>query len=369
MKKIILVIPNLRGGGSEKTIVNLSNFFVNKNYKVILITVSKNHNDYKSLIDNKIKMISLNSSRTLFSLFKLRRILNKEKPQYVISVLTHINVLCCISSIFLKNKLIILEHIPVLQAIYSKWSEIIVYLFAIIFYKRADTVISTCNDLNYDLRNYLLVPNNKIKVFYIPVTDKKYIELSKEKINNIFFNNKDNNLKKIITVARLEKQKDYVTALKSVKILADSGFKFRYFILGQGSQKFYLQKLVHNLKLDDYVVFLGFSKNPYKYIANSDLFLLTSQFESFGMVLAESLMLGTPVVSTNCFCGPSEIIDNENLGFLVNVKDPISISNGIVKSLKKKYDKQILINKSNKYSIEVIGKYYLDLFSKLESDK
>ena len=87
--------------------------------------------------------------------------------------------------------------------------------------------------------------------------------------------------------------------------------------------------------------FLGFKPNPYKYILKSDLFLITSKYEAFGVVIVESLMLGIPIVATDCYCGPSEIISSNKYGELAKVGDIVSISNAIKISLIKNITKKI----------------------------
>lgn len=68
--------------------------------------------------------------------------------------------------------------------------------------------------------------------------------------------------------------------------------------------------------MDQYVKLIGFKNNPYPYIKNANLFVCSSRHESFSLVVAESLILSTPVISTYC-TGPTELLDNGEYGMLV----------------------------------------------------
>ena len=361
-KKIFFLIPFLQKGGSEKVIINLANNFSSKGFECTIIVLNSK-SDYTFLIKPKVKIKNLNTNRVFFSFFKLRKFLLNTNPDVVISALTHINVLVCLSSIFMKHKVIVLEHIPVISHIKQKWFNLIVYILAIFAYKFSDYVISSCKQLNQDLEKYLLISKDKIKTFYCPVVSDEYIDLSKEKIEESNFINLKNNYKIIVSVARLEDQKDYYSAILSIKNLIDQNYKIKYFILGKGSLEKKLKKLVNKLNLQNNVFFLGFKPNPYKYILKSDLFLITSKYEAFGVVIVESLMLGIPIVATDCYCGPSEIISSNKYGELAKVGDIVSISNAIKKALDKEYNKKDLKNRSNFFSVDNISNMYIELLN------
>ncbi len=78
-----------------------------------------------------------------------------------------------------------------------------------------------------------------------------------------------------------------------------------------------LQKIVRRKGMVDDVIFLPFENNPYKYIRKAKYVVLTSHYEGFPMVIPESLICGTPVISVDCNSGPKEIIDHKVNGLLV----------------------------------------------------
>ena len=106
-------------------------------------------------------------------------------------------------------------------------------------------------------------------------------------------------------------------------------------ILGQGEDRVSLEKLTHKLGIQKKVFFLGFQKNPYKYMAASDIFVLSSFWEGFANVVIEAMACGIPVISTRCY-GPEEIITGGRNGILIPGENPEAMAGAIIRLLKDK---------------------------------
>jgi glycosyltransferase involved in cell wall biosynthesis len=111
-------------------------------------------------------------------------------------------------------------------------------------------------------------------------------------------------------------QKDHATLLRA---LARMHRQSRLLILGTGEQQSKLATLSHDLGIADRVCFAGFVTNPLPYIRSATAFILCSAYEGFGNAIVEALGCGTPVISTDCPYGPSEILANGRYGTLVPV--------------------------------------------------
>ena len=119
-----------------------------------------------------------------------------------------------------------------------------------------------------------------------------------------------------ITVARLDNtQKRIDRIINIVRRLKENDYQFSWRILGNGQDLDYLKNLALEAGVDDKLVFMGFVQNPYPYIKSADCFVLTSDYEAQGMVLSESLILGTPVITTNFPASKEFVVDEEN-GFI-----------------------------------------------------
>ncbi len=110
----------------------------------------------------------------------------------------------------------------------------------------------------------------------------------------------------------------------------------RLVILGDGGKRSNLEKLARQLGIERQVTFLGFQTNPFKYLARSDIFVLSSLWEGFALVIVEAMACGIPVISTRCPSGPDEIITDGVNGLLVPVADETALAEAILRLLKDK---------------------------------
>ncbi|MCG8345898.1 MAG: glycosyltransferase [Chlorobiales bacterium] len=124
----------------------------------------------------------------------------------------------------------------------------------------------------------------------------------------------------ILGVGRLVQQKDFPLLIRAFSRLRKRR-EARLMILGEGPLRPELEALVETLDLKKDISLPGFIANPYAYMRCSALFILSSRWEGFGNVLVEAMACGTPVVSTDCPSGPSEILENGKWGRLVPVGD------------------------------------------------
>ena len=137
-------------------------------------------------------------------------------------------------------------------------------------------------------------------------------------------------------------------------------------ILGVGEDQKMLETLSENLGLTDRIIFAGFQKNPYKFMKNASLFVLSSLWESFGVVLCEAMLCGVPIVSTDCPSGPGELITNEVNGLLVKTCDVPGLANAMDRVLNNENDAEKFTKEGLKkaYSLNIynIIPLYEDLF-------
>jgi glycosyltransferase involved in cell wall biosynthesis len=127
----------------------------------------------------------------------------------------------------------------------------------------------------------------------------------------------------ILGVGRLTKQKRFDVLIRAYHQANIKNYKL--VILGEGNQKPELEKLISELQLNDFVIMPGFVKNPYPWYKKAKLFVLSSDVEGFGNVLAEALVCGTPVVSTDC--GPvSEVLRGHLKSGIVPIGDHIVLA-------------------------------------------
>ena len=128
----------------------------------------------------------------------------------------------------------------------------------------------------------------------------------------------------IVNVGKFKQQKRHDVLIKAY---AKANVQEKLVLVGTGELLEASQRLVKELGIEDKVVFTGFKKNPYPYMKHAKFMVLSSDFEGLGLVILESLALGTPVISTDCPSGPNEILPSDCLvkpGDISALSDKIS---------------------------------------------
>jgi glycosyltransferase involved in cell wall biosynthesis len=301
---------------------------------------------------------------------ELYSIIEKEKPDLIISFLPNSNIIalftkslfkvnvpiCCSDHNTLSKEIESLPY-PFLRSIISKF-----------LYKKADLHIAVSEGAKQDLNFQFKISAKKIVTIYNGV-DIDFIKTQSQEpidsdVKKIF---SDDNAFKIINIGRLTTQKGHEYLLRAFKKVK-SQINCRLFILGKGEKQEFLKSLSMSLGIDDYVHFLGWHKNPFKFIACCDLFVLSSIWEGFPVVLIEAMSLNLPVISTNCPSGPSEILDNGKYGILVHPKAEDELADAIIQVLSNK-DLRIKLSqmstaRASDFTLEKMLHNYEDIFTR-----
>jgi len=161
----------------------------------------------------------------------------------------------------------------------------------------------------------------------------------------------------VLGIGGLRQQKDFGTLIRAFAQLCRSR-EARLIILGQGRQAARLQRLARRLNVADKVDLPGFAANPYAYLAAASLFVLSSRWEGLPNVLIEALALGTPVVSTDCPGGASEILEGGRHGILVPTQDWRAMGDAMASTLTDPPAGDRLKEASQRYTAVVAGAAY-----------
>ena len=132
----------------------------------------------------------------------------------------------------------------------------------------------------------------------------------------------------ILACGRLTRQKDYPTLLRAFAQLRGAG-AIRLDVLGEGELRGELEATARALGVAERVRFLGFRDDPYRHMRRADIFVLSSRWEGFGMVLVEAMAMGAPVVATDCPHGPAEIVEDGRTGLLVPPGRPDALAGAL----------------------------------------
>lgn len=316
--KLCLVINSLTSGGAERVASTIANYWAENNYQITILTFDDGSEppfyDLVSKIQHIPMGIAKESSNLFDALFntskrlwRLRKIISNLAPDVIISFLNTVNILTLIATKGLKIPVVISEHIdPYREQMNNQtW-----YILRQWTYSWASCLVTPSNGvMNYfglwNLKMTAIIPN--------PVT------IIREKEANQLTGEKDNSSDNfsIIAVGRLEQQKRFDLLINSFAQLKDLYPNWQLNIFGEGQLRSELEFLCEKLNLCDRVFLPGRVKNIHNKMRQSDLFVLSSSYEGFGMVIVEAMACGLPVISTDCPSGPSEIITNNVDGILV----------------------------------------------------
>lgn len=335
-------------GGAEGEAALLLQSIDRKKFKPLLIIFRASDESVYELPPD-LQVISLETrGRMIFQLpkiiAKLVRVIQQEKPDAIISYLTHCNLITIVSTLLSRiNTMTIVSEHSILSLQIKSESQMISVLKSLavrILYPFSDIILAVSKGVEKDLAENFSLPSEKLRVIYNPVNIEEISRLAKDKVNHPWFSDK---LPIIISVGRLEHEKGYTYLLRAFARVRKF-HQSKLVILGEGTKRENLERLAAQLGIEREVAFLGFQKNPFKYVARSSIFVLSSLYEGLGNVILESMACGTPVIASDCPTGPREIIEDGFNGILVPPADESALTKAILLVLNDEKLAQRLIN-------------------------
>ena len=356
MKKVLFVIRELGIGGTENSLVSLLNLIDYTKYSVDVMV----HDDmgyYRQFIPKEVNVIRFRKKDDIM-LSTLKELKNEKTINYFF-----IKKLCISIKYFFIKKInknykpmdSILRQISMYEKSYdiaisydSRYMQYIKekikatkyiswYHFSYNFTNKnklmqdeylfglMDYIVLVSHTCKMNMDN--IFPKLNSKFVYIP-NSLNYEQILKK--SNEFIPDEYNTTYTICSVGRLEKQKNFELAIKACKIIKNTNLNFKWFIIGDGNDRGYLQKLIDTYQLNDTIFLLGKKVNPYPYIKNSSLYVQTSIFEGLCIAVAEALSLNVPIVVTN-IVGLKEYVNSEN-GFISEMNE-YDVSTKIITAL------------------------------------
>lgn len=361
---VLFVLGNLSIGGAEKANIAVANYLSKKDKMNISVVALTNINPkLRSLISKDINLIVFNHNRVSKSIFSFLDLIKTIKPKIIFSVLDYVNIFTIILTklSLIKTKLIISERIDQVgnHKIVKKFKDkIMKYLMRFLIpllYERADLIHCVSNGVKRSLHLAFGLNKKKMKVIYNPLHLFPVKKQTKKKINK--------HKLILLSVARLEKQKNHTTLLKALTFIKDK-INFHLYLVGGGSELKNLLALSKKLNLSKHVTFVGRINNPKKFYQMADIFILSSDYEGLPNVLIEALAFGCKIISSDCPSGPREILENGKWGKLVPVRNHIRLANAIKEVYKKNLFKNSNI-RAKDFSIKKIGFEYEKMFNEI----
>lgn len=362
-KHIALFLPGLYDGGAQRVVLNLAAGLINLGCKVDLVLVQA-EGPYLNAIPASVRLIELNSKhlssqRTLSSLPRLIRYMRNERPDAMLSGLNYANVIALWAKRLsgMPLRLCITEHntFSIEGKQFRSFQRRILLALMKSAYPEADVIIAVSEGVATDLAGVLGIARDRITVIYNPIITPEIQMKIAEPVEDPWFI--DHSPPVILAVGRLAKQKGFDILIKAFSELRKNR-EAHLLILGEGEERNALQGLCKQLGIETDVRLAGFVTNPYSYMANSALFVLSSRWEGLPTVLVEAMYCGLPLIATDCPSGPREILKDGEFGQLVPPEDANRLTNAMLNALDGKTTSSNSPSCWSEFELNtVIGKY------------
>ena len=360
-EKLVGLIHELTMGGAERMMVNILNHFILNQYEVHLI-IFKNIGTLKTLLHKSIIIHDLGGVSVKKGVPQCLKEIYTIKPNRVFSGIGHLNIALApfipIMRLLLpKTKWISREtNIVSLQNQEEKYPNFFDYLYRKA-YKNFDVIIAQSQDMKNDLEKNYPLTSSQITLINNPIDIEEVRKLGEESIDDSSI---EKGMISLVSVGTLRTRKRHDLLLKSFSLLSPN---YTLVIVGSGEEEEKLKVLTIELDISHRVHFKGHKTNPYPYMKEADLFILTSEHEGFPNVLLESNSVGTPVIAFACPGGITEIIEEGINGFSVKNGDIHALAKCINHATSLTFKESLIIDSvQRRYSKEIILKRYENIF-------
>ncbi|MCQ4230891.1 glycosyltransferase [Pseudomonas stutzeri] len=348
--KILYVVTGLGVGGAEHVVVNLANRAHSEGQKVKIVYMTGAVEVRPE--SSEIELVSLGMSTYLsffYALWRFIKVVNAFKPDVVHSHMYHANMLARSARVFtcIPN-LVCSAHSS------NEGGKLRMWL-----YRVTNSLCDVFTNVSKAAAAEIELAGAASAGTIVPVLNGVDVKKFRR------FSYPENDFFTIVAIGRLEEAKDYPCLLHAIKILTLKFSRFKLKIVGDGSLRPSLSILASELGIADKIEWLGVRKDIPEILNQSDLFVLSSAWEGFGLVVAEAMACELPVVATDCG-GVKEVIGD--IDRLVNIKDPQALAEKLEIMIKLPAEERKKIGSENRgrivsyYSLDAMYQSYNKLY-------
>ncbi len=334
MKNILLYTDTPQVGGAELQIFLLAKFFNKELYKPILACSSYPALDRwcENFIKEGIKVIRMNvkHKHDPRHYFQLKQIIKLEKIDLV-----HLHLwnpagcrYAFSAASWQKIPIMTTEHdpfkLPFIKDLFKKGNlEKVSKIVAV-----SENNRQLLMKLYPQQKDKMTVIHNGLDTIWWQSQLLRFTDLDRRKIKEELFLARENTLI-IISIAELHERKGLKYLIEAIPVVAAKFPNIKLVIVGEGPERKELEKLIKKLKIENHATLTGRQKEIPKLLKSSDIFVLPSRREAFGLVVLEAMITGLPVIASNTG-GITEIIENGKTGILVEPEDSTKIAAALI---------------------------------------
>ena len=300
MKRICFIGGGLKGGGQERALSSMANYYAKKDYTVSVINLFRTEQFFE--LDNRIQVFwpKINRQKynrivyALLTIPYLRKAVKDFNPDVLLSYGDWFNPFVIFATKGMKKKIYVFDRMgPGINLGY---------------------LINNARKLTYRLADGVVVQTQIAANIVRHQTKAKNIKVLPNPVNviNIERIEKKN---QIVTLGRLSKEKGHLILIKAFDLIPDT--RWTLHIIGDGPERSKLEKETEQLGLLNRVIFHGHKKDFSEILGQSEIFVLPSFYEGYPNALLEAMSVPLACICSDCIAGPSDIIDNGENGLLV----------------------------------------------------
>jgi len=337
-QRIAYFIPDLRGGGAERSTLNDVNREAAAGKQVDLV-LARAHGPLLSNVDPRVTIVDLNAHSFSQSILPLSRYLRRSRPSILYSQMMDSGLAAVAARALSRHDCRIASTIRSTLSVQAKEVEnysakgikrrIARHFATYVHRKYIDEIRAVSKGVADDFAAFTGITRSRISV--VPNQQNKEDILQKARQTVVHkWTGTGNNI--VLGVGRLHPAKGFDNLIQAFALVRRE-IDCKLIILGEGDGRQELEQLVAELELGPHVDLPGFQQNPYPFMKEASVFVLSSRREGLPGVLSEALLIGTKVVSIDCKSGPREILDGGRLGALVPEGDIGALARAIADNM------------------------------------
>ena len=301
---LLLIIPHLGGGGSERVIETLARSLNPAKYDIhlVLIAPSQNHHQVSGLTAT---LHQLQAQRVRHSIIPLLLLIWKIRPHVILSGIAHLNLLVLALKPFLprQTRIMIRQNGALTETLRSHSRHLSRRSYSL-GYRRADRVICQTGAMAREIHHGLQLNTTQLLVLPNPT------DVSRIRTNSPPAQNADPTITTIVAIGRLVSEKGFDLLLDAFAALPSPFHSTELLLVGSGPQQSGLERQARQLGIRSRTHFVGHVADPIPRFAHATLFVLSSRTEGLPNALLEAAAAGLPIVATPACAGLVDLLQN-----------------------------------------------------------
>lgn len=332
MNKVFFVIPNLAAGGAERVSITFARLLKKNGLIVEFVNLGGPRGEMEKWIKPEFDLVSFGYDRVLQSILKLHSFMKQQQNEVLFfGSREHVNIVNLLAARGTKCQVIArIPNMPRnnLSVGQSGYKMQVIKRINRWLLPKAKFVIAQNDEMRKQLLRYYSLSDEKVVTINNPI-DEDYVKRASESCVNPY----PKKSTVFLAACTIDYRKGIDVLMRAWPYVKSQIPNALMFVIGRNTSE-YAQQLEIAAKDLDGFTFLGFQSNPYTYMKNCDVFVLSSRMEGFPNVLLEAMCLNRPVASTTCVEVIRDIVKEGVNGYCCNIEDPKGLAVAMTKASK-----------------------------------